>query len=188
MVETISTVILSLTLFAILWYSWETRLLRIETSELRKIQRQPYVTLFMEDVWDKDKTEVGQHFYIKNAGQGLAKNISIIPNNFEYMYGLDKKSEKVFKIKSFDYVSSLSSKETTEIFVQKDDTDKIGDTRSKKVDPKYIRIPYKNHKVTIIFYDLQGTEYFTKQEVRSNFCKVINDSFSQSVSKDRCTN
>ncbi len=182
MVGIVNIVVLALTLLAILWYSWETRLLRIETSELRKIQRQPYVTLFMEDVWDKDKNEVGQHFYIKNAGQGLAKNISIIPDNFEYKYGLDKKSDKVFKIKSFDFISSLSSKETTEIFAQKDDTDDVGDKSSKKVDPKYMRIPdVKNYKVKIIFYDLQGIEYFTEQEVSPNFCKVIHDTFSKAI-------
>lgn len=182
MVGIINIVVLTLTFFAILWYSYETRLLRIETLKLRKIQSQPYVTFFMEDVWDKDKNEVGQHFYIKNTGQGLAKNISIKPYDFEYKYGLDKKVNKVFKIKSFDFISSLSSKETTEIFAQKDDNDDVGDKRSKKVDPKYIRIPGgKNHKVKIIFYDFQGSEYFAEQEVCPNFHKVINDSFSRTI-------
>ena len=178
--DTWNIFLLALTFGAILWYSVETRRLRIETSELRKIQRLPYVTFFMEDSWDKDRKIVGQHFYIKNSGQGVAKNISIIPTNFYYKYGLDKKSDRVFEVKSFDSMSSLSSKEIIEVFAEKDEKDNVGDNRTKKVDPKYIRIPDGTiHKVKVEFYDLLRIKHFTEQDVCPNFSKVICDSFDK---------
>lgn len=124
----------------------------------------------MEDIWDKDRKIVGQHFYIKNSGQGMAKNISIIPKNFQYKYGLDKKGDQVFTIKSFDVIASLSSKDINEVFAEKDSKDTIGDARSKKVDPAYIRIPDGTpYKVRVEFYDLLNIKHFTEQEVCPQF-------------------
>lgn len=176
--ETWNLILLALTFGAILWYSYETRKLRVETSELRKIQSRPYVTFFINDTWDANKSIAGQHFYVKNSGQGLAKNISLTPIAFTYKYGLDKKSEKTFQIKSFDFLCSLSPQETMEVFAEKDASDVVERQGNKKVDPRYIRISENpRSQLRIDYCDLRGQSFFTEIEVSPNYSKVVKDSF-----------
>ncbi len=170
-------IVLTLTLLAIIWYSLETRWLRKLTAESLELQLRPFVTLSIKDTYDTDRTEPGQRLYLKNAGQGLAKNINIIQHDFKYSYGLELKGKGFYNAKKFDVISSLMPSEEIEIFVFKSDDDKIRPQElSQKMDPKYLRIPYEpRNKVKIVFEDLLGNKYFTDLEAAPNTSVVISD-------------
>lgn len=161
-------IVLIFTFSAIIWYSCETYQLRLITAKTLALQLRPYIICFIKDDHDTNSADKGQRIYIKNTGQGMAKNIIINSNNFNYS---DKsvpedKTGKGIYAKKFDSVPSLMAGDDFEIFVFKDDNN--------KVEPKHLRLPSRN-EVKIIFENLLGDKYFTDLEVAPNTSRVVLD-------------
>jgi len=173
-------ILLTLTFGAVVWYCYETQRLRQITAESLELQLRPYVTFCIKDTYDSDRTKPGQRIYIKNVGQGMAKNVNIVSDNFVYHYGLEygkKEDGGPYYAKKFDLIPSLTPTEEMEIFVFKADNDKVRPQElSSKMDPKYLRIPYEpKSKIKIVYENLRGIKYFTDLEVAPNVSTVLAD-------------
>ena len=70
-VDVINSILIFLTLLAIIWYSWETLQLKKEAQKQNKTSIQPYLSLL---IWfDKARRE---KLLIRNVGKGIATRVS----------------------------------------------------------------------------------------------------------------
>jgi hypothetical protein len=160
--ETLSTAALIITLGILIWYTWETRKLRIETVKQTELSLRPCVVLFGND-------EVGSN-YIENIGNGAALNVIIEPletDKFKVVfepYDLIKAGQR-FSDPDYPKYDIKASSHEGEALINK-----------MNLGSDYLDFPFmlrsKDYLLIVRYKNTEGTNYYTKLLVKAKEAKI----------------
>ena len=151
---TIQTLAVVLTGIILIWYTWETMLLRLIASSQRELDLQPFVIY----------KNINGQYWIENIGRGVALNISV--NAVEI--GDDSYKLEILFPKKFPFLKPNESQQLTPIV-------KINGAEVSNLHASHLNPIYANQDtaVSISFSNSEKTKYMV-QETVSPFNLEIN--------------
>jgi hypothetical protein len=151
-IEILSLLVLSLTFFAILWYSWETHKLRIETAKQTRLRLRPMIIL----AYIKSENGMISGLCLSNIGNGIALNVKLLD-----IYVVD---EDPFKVGwSFDEVPVLPPNKSEKLIVRSPGTaEPLEEMWLAGLEPDYAD---KNFGFVISYSDIDKGKYCTNGEL-----------------------
>ncbi len=149
----IQTVAVILTGAAIVWYTIETKVLRIETQKLTEIQIRPFVILEIKD----------GNFVLRNIGHGPALNVSIRP----VQISADESIIVCFE----EMIPSIEPSKSVAITGESFHKGKsAGDFFLAHIDPEYAN---RNLSVFINYQNIELRHYTTKEQISPKRREIV---------------
>ena len=151
--DSIQTFAVVLTGAIIIWYTIETKILRLETQKLTEIQIRPFVIFEIK----------GESFILRNIGHGPALNIQIRPINVS--------SNESIQIRFNDLITSIETNESVEIKGESFRKGKsAGDFFLAHLDPEYAN---RNLSIFIDYQNIDLKKYTTRERISPQKRRIV---------------
>jgi hypothetical protein len=153
----VNNAILALTATIVLWYTHETKRMKIEIAKQNLLQTRPILTVELRD----------QKAFVKNQGKGPALNSCI--TNFSVCSALRGGAESTEEGYSFNLPSFLALDSEQELVMLRKNANSSGTVSEPVI---FFEIG-RTTRITIQYEDIEGTLYETGMEIRSGITQKI---------------
>lgn len=153
----INNAILALTAIVVLWYTHETKRMRIEIAKQNLLQTRPILTMELRN----------QKAFVRNQGRGPALNSYV--KNFSARLDLRGGAESAEETYDFDLPIFLALDSEHELVMFRKNANSKGTVSEPDI---FFEIGKTTH-ITIQYEDIEGTLYETSMEIRSGITQKI---------------